>query len=320
LFFSVKALPKKIQEGYTRQHIKIKFNRFMKKTLTATLLLCCMFWQAKAQLMGPQYNYLKKYIGINLIGGYARQTFKHESLNRFAASFNSEFAASLNSQLAIPQQFAGPIAGLELSAAMFRFGYARRLNDPMEFEAEYKNGSIRKMLIETPKNTGYFDLLMPIAGGRVFAGMTVGVDFGYFRLNSYLHNNFGRDTYANGDGVSGIFQSHLDIQGRFGGRLDINLIKRVSISLRAETYNTVIGAQETALNGWRDEFYSDASLSNVRERRVYLAEDVSKRLNTDITLGNTLWEYSPAVYGQPKGMVYSFTANFLLVSFNKKDK
>ncbi|RYF91083.1 MAG: hypothetical protein EOO03_02220 [Chitinophagaceae bacterium] len=31
------------------------------------------------------------------------------------------------------------------------------------------------MVIETPKNTGYFDLLMPIAKGRVFAGMTVGV-------------------------------------------------------------------------------------------------------------------------------------------------
>lgn len=278
------------------------------------------FSQVQAQVMSPEFNHLKKFMGINLIGGYAHQTFKHESLNRFAASFNSEFASSLNSQLAIPQQFEGPIAGLELSAGIFRFGYARRLNDPMEFEAEYKNGSIRKMVIETPKNTGYFDLLMPIAKGRVFAGMTVGVDYGYFRLKSYLHNNFGRDTYANGDGVSGIFQSHLDIQGRFGGRLDINLIKRVSISLRAETYNTVINASESAIDGWRDEFYSDASLSNVRERRVYLAEDVKQRYNDYITLGNTLWETSPAVYGQPKGMVYSVTANVLLVSFNNKNK
>lgn len=278
------------------------------------------FSQVQAQVMSPEFNHLKKFMGINLIGGYAHQTFKHESLSRFAASFNSEFASSLNSQLAIPQQFEGPIAGLELSAGIFRFGYARRLNDPMEFEAEYKNGSIRKMVIETPKNTGYFDLLMPIAGGRVFAGMTVGVDYGYFRLKSYLHNNFGRDTYANGDGVSGIFQSHLDIQGRFGGRLDINLIKRVSISLRAETYNTVINASESAIDGWRDEFYSDAGLSNVQERRVHLAEDVSQRNNDYITLGNTLWETSPAVYGQPKGMVYSVTANVLLVSFNNKNK
>ncbi len=290
----------------------------MKRILTTCTLLCCLFSQA--QVMSPQFNHLKKYMGINLIGGYARQSFKHESLKRFAASFNSVFASSLNTQLSIPQQFEGPVVGAEISAGIFRIGYTRRLNGPMKFEAQYKNGSIRKMEIETPKNNGYFDLLMPFAKGRVFAGMTVGADFGYFRLHSYLHNNFGRDTYANGDGVSGIFQSHLDLQGRFGGRLDINLVKRVSISLRAETYNTVINAQETALNGWKDEFYSDASLSNVRERRVYLAEDVKQRHNEFITLGNALWETSPAVYGQPKGMVYSVTANVLLVSFNKKNQ
>lgn len=287
------------------------------------LLLTCLYitsLQLQAQMMDKRFNHLKKYMGINLIAGYSRQSFKHESLSRFATSFNSVFASSLSTQLLIPQQFEGPIAGVELSAAMFRFGYARRFNQPLQFEAQYKNGSIRKMVIETPKSTGYFDLLMPIAKGRVFAGMTLGVDFGYFRLKSYLHNNFGRDTYANGDGVSGIFQSHLDIQGRFGGRLDINLIKRVSISLRAETYNTVIGAKETALNGWRDEFYSDATLSNVQERRVYLAEDVSQRHNDYITLGNTLWESKPAVYGQPKGMVYSVTANVLILSFYKKNK
>ncbi|NTS43812.1 hypothetical protein HRG84_23220 [Flavisolibacter sp. BT320] len=279
------------------------------------LLLSCL--PSQAQVMSPQFNHLKKYMGINLIGGYARQSFKHESLNRFAASFNSVFASSLRTQLSIPQQFEGPVVGAEISAGIFRIGYIRRLNNPMKFEAQYTNGSLRKMEIETPKNNGYFDLLMPFAKGRVFAGMTVGADFGYFRLKSYLHNNFGRDTYANGDGVSGIFQSHLDLHGRFGGRLDINLVKRVSISLRAETYNTVISASETALNGWKDEFYSDASLSNVRERRVHLAEDVKQRHNEFITLGNALWETSPAVYGQPKGMVYSVTANVLLVSFNK---
>lgn len=290
----------------------------MKRILSASLLLSCLYSQA--QVMSPQFNHLKKYMGINAIGGYARQSFKHESLNRFAASFNSVFASSLRSQLAIPQQFEGPVVGAEISAGIFRIGYTRRLNSPMNFEAQYTNGSIRKMEIETPKNNGYFDLLMPFAKGRVFAGMTVGADFGYFRLKSYLHNNFGRDTYANGDGVSGIFQSHLDLQGRFGGRLDINLVKRVSISLRAETYNTVINASETALNGWKDEFYSDASLSNVRERRVHLAEDVKQRHNEFITLGNALWESSPAVYGQPKGMVYSITANVLLVSFNNEKK
>ncbi|RYZ61469.1 MAG: hypothetical protein EOO14_04955 [Chitinophagaceae bacterium] len=273
-----------------------------------------------AQVMSPQFNHLKKYMGINVIGGYARQSFKHESLNRFAASFNSVFASSLSTQLSIPQQFEGPVAGAEISAGIFRIGYTRKFNQPMKFEAQHTNGSIRKMEIETPKNNGYFDLLMPFAKGRVFAGMTVGADFGYFRLRSYLQNNFGRDTYANGDGVSGIFQSHLDLQGRFGGRLDINLVKRVSISLRAETYNTVINASETALNGWKDEFYSDATLSNVQERRVHLAEDVRQRHNNYITLGNALWETTPAVYGQPKGMVYSVTANVLLVSFNKKNK
>ena len=291
----------------------------MKAIITLSFLLfSCLISQA--QVMSPQFNHLKKYMGVNLIGGYARQSFKHESLNRFAASFNSVFASSLRSQLSIPRQFAGPVVGAELSAGIIRIGYVRRLNQPMRFEAQYVNGSYRKMEIETPRNNGYFDLLMPIARGKVFVGMTVGADFGYFRLRSYLHHNFGRDTYANGDGVSGIFHSHLDLHGRFGGRLDINLVKRVSISLRAETYNTVINASETALNGWKDEFYSDASLSNVRERRVYLAEDVRQRNNDYITLGNALWETSPAVHGQPKGMVYSVTANIMLISFNKKDK
>lgn len=291
---------------------------FVKKILFVCFLSASM--QPYAQVMSPQYDHLKKYMGINVIGGYARQSFKHESLNRFATSFNTVFASSLRTQLAIPQQFEGPVLGAEISAGIFRFGYTRRFNQPMKFEAQYTNGSIRKMVIETPKNNGYFDLLVPFAKGRVFAGMTVGADFGYFRLHSYLHNNFGRDTYANGDGVSGIFQSHLDLHGRFGGRLDINLLKRVSITLRVETYNTVIGATESALNGWRDEFYSDAGLSNVQERRVHLAEDVSQRYNDYITLGNTLWETSPAVYGQPKGIVYTVTANVLIVSFNKKNK
>lgn len=290
----------------------------MKRILVAGLLFASSWSQA--QVMSAQFNHLKKYMGVNLIGGYARQTFKHESLNRFAASYNEFFGSSLNTQLSIPQQFEGPVAGAEVSAGIFRIGYTRRFNQPMTFEAQHSDGSIRKMQIETPKNNGYFDLLIPFGKGRVFAGMTVGADFGYFRLRSYLHNNFGRDTYANGDGVSGIFQSHLDLHGRFGGRLDINLVKRVSISLRAETYNTVIGAPETAMNGWRDEFYSDASLSDVQERRVYLAEDVNQRYNDFITLGNTLWESSPAVHGRPKGMVYTVTANVLLVSFNKKNK
>ncbi len=290
----------------------------MKRILSACLLLSCSY--AHAQVMSPQFDHLKKYMGINVIGGYARQSFKHESLNRFATSFNSVFASSLRTQLSIPQQFEGPVAGVEISAGIFRLGYTRRFNQSMKFEAQYTNGSIRKMEIETPENNGYFDLLLPIAKGRVFAGMTVGADFGYFRLHSYLHNNFGRDTYANGDGVSGIFQSHLNLHGRFGGRLDVNLVKRLSISFRAETYNTVIGAPETAMNGWRDEFYSDASLSDVQERRVYLAEDVNQRYNDFITLGNTLWESSPAVYGRPKGIVYTVTANVLLVSFNKKNK
>ncbi len=275
---------------------------------------------AGAQFMSPEYYYLKKYMGINVIGGYARQSFNHESLNRFAESFNSVFASSLSTQLSIPQQFEGQVIGAEISAGIIRIGYTRRFNQPMKFEAQYTNGSIRKMKIETPKNNGYFDLLMPFAKGKVFAGMTVGADFGYFRLHSYLQNNFGRDTYANGDGVSGIFRSDLDLHGRFGGRLDINLLKRVSISLRAETYNRVIGTSESPMLGWADDFYSDASLSNVRERRVYLAEDVRQRHNDYITLGNTLWETSPAVYGQPKGMVYTVTANILLVSFNQKNK
>lgn len=290
----------------------------MKRLLLAGLILAS--YCSQAQVMSAKFNHLKKYMGVNLIGGYAQQTFKHESLNRFAASYNAYFSSNLNTQLSIPEQFNGPIAGAEISAGIFRIGYTRRLNRPMKFEAQHSNGSIRKMQIETPKNNGYFDLLIPFAKGRVFAGMTVGADFGYFRLYSYLHNNFGRDTYANGDGVSGIFQSHLDLHGRFGGRLDINLVKRVSISLRAETYNTVIGAPETAMNGWRDEFYSDASLADVQERRVYLAEDVHQRHNDFITLGNALWESSPAVNGRPKGMVYSVTANVLLVSFNKKNK
>lgn len=290
----------------------------IKKILAFAFSIACL--HAGAQFISPEYNHLKKYMGINVIGGYALQTFEHASLNRFAESFNTVFASSLSTPLYIPQQFEGQVIGAEISAGIIRIGYTRRLNQAMKFEAQHTNGSIRKMEIETPKNNGYFDLLVPFAKGRVFAGMTVGADFGYFRLHSYLHNNFGRNTYANGDGVSGIFQSHLDLQGRFGGRLDINLVKRVSISLRAETYNTVIRASETALNGWRDEFYSDAGLSNVQERRVYLAEDVSQRFNDYITLGNTLWESSPAVYGQPKGMVYTVTANVLLVSFNKKNK
>ena len=289
----------------------------MKNTLTLCLLLFSL--NSYGQI-SPAYNELKKYMGIALTGGYGSQSFKHESLNRFAASFNSVFASSLSTQLAIPQQFTGSTLGVEINGGIIRLGYARRFNEVMKFEALHTNGSIRKMTIETPKNNGYFDLLMPIAKGRVFLGMTVGADFGYFRLQSYLKNNFGRDTYANGDGVSGVFRSHLDLQGRFGGRLDINLVKRVSISLRVETYNTVINASETALNGWKDEFYSDAGLTDVGERRVYLAEDVRQRHNDYITLGNTLWETSPAVYGQPKGMVYSVTANVLLVSFNKKNK
>lgn len=288
------------------------------KKISVIILLLMTCIHAHSQI-SPEYAHLKKYMGINVIGGYAHQTFRHESLNRFAASFNSVFASGLSSQLVIPKQFAGPVAGIEISGAMIRIGYTRRFNQPMKFEAQYKNGSVRKMEIETPKNNGYFDLLMPIAKGKVFFGMTVGADFGFFRLHSYLQNNFGHNTYTTGDGVSGIFRSYLDLQGRFGLRLDINLIKRVSISLRAETYNTVISAPESPQNGWRDEFYSDASLSNVQERRVYLAEDVQQRHNDYITLGNALWETSPAVYGQPKGIVYSFTANVMLVSFKKKD-
>src|SRR5690606_15595508 len=86
------------------------------------------------------------------------------------------------------------------------------------------------------------------------------------------------------DGLSGIFRSHLDLQGRLGGKLDIHLLNRLSLSASVETYNTVIAAKESPMNGWRDEFYSDASLSRVQERRVYLAEDVQHRLDELIPL------------------------------------
>ncbi|RYF91084.1 MAG: hypothetical protein EOO03_02225 [Chitinophagaceae bacterium] len=115
----------------------------MKKSVAfAAFLITCVC--AQAQVMSPQFNYLKKYMGINVFGGYAQQTFKHKSLGRFATSFNSVFASTLSTQLAIPQQYEGPIAGVELSAAMIRLGYARRFNQPLQFEAPYKNGSIRK--------------------------------------------------------------------------------------------------------------------------------------------------------------------------------
>ena len=257
-------------------------------------------------------------MGFNLMGGYSQQSFKHKSLDRFVQSYNNFFGSGLETQLEMPTQFGGPVVGVELSAAIFRFGAMRRLNAPMRFEARHVGGSIRKMEISTPKYTGYFDLLMPIAKGKVFAGMTVGADWGYFELKSSVLHNFGRETIANGDGLSGMFRTHLDLQGRFGARLDINLISRLSISARAETYNTVINATESPMNGWRDEFYSDASLSNVRERRVYLAEDVTRRFDDYITLGNTQWETSPAVYGQPKGLVYTVTANYLIYRFSKK--
>ena len=289
----------------------------MRKACITALLLAAASG-AQAQFWSKEFNYLEQYMGINVFGGYAYQTYRHASFERFVTSFNQVFASQLSSPLMMPGHFQAPVIGAELSAGAIRIGYAHRFTQPMRLEARYKNGSYRRMEIETPKNSWYIDLLLPIAKGRVFAGATMGTDFGYYRLRSYMDHNFGRITYANGDGVSGIFNSHLDIHGRLGGRLDVNLMKRVSISLRAETYNTIITAPESAMNGWRDELYSDASLSNVQERRVYLSEDVNQRFNDYITLGNTLWETSPAVYGNPKGVVYSVTANVLILSYRKK--
>lgn len=287
----------------------------VKNILAVILSITCL--NASAQVMDARYNHLKKYMGINVFSGYAHQTFEHASLNRFATSFNQVFAGSLQTQLAIPTQYRNPLIGVELSAAAIRIGYAHRLAQPMEFEATYTNGSIRRMKIEVPKNNIYFDLLAPMARGKAYLGMTVGADFGYYRLHSYLHNNFGKDTYSNGDGVSGIFRSHLNIQGRLGARLDVYLLKRVSVSLRAEMYNKVIAAPETALNGWQDEFHVDARLAPSSEWRKYLPEDVSQRHNEFIYVGNTLWETSPAVYGDPKGMIYSATVNVQLIAFSK---
>lgn len=281
------------------------------------LALCSL--NAHAQMMDSRFNYMKKYMGLYVYGGYAYQTFEHASLGRFAQSFNQVFAGSLQTQLSIPAQFSNPVIGVEVSAAAIRIGFAHRLAQPMEFEAAYKNGSIRRMQIEVPENNFYFDVLAPMAKGKAYLGMTVGADFGYYRLHSYLHNNFGKDTYSNGDGVSGIFRSHLNVQGRLGARLDIHLVRRVSVSLRAEMYNKVIAAPETALNGWQDEFHVDATLSEPREWRKYLPEDVNQRHNDYVYMGNTLWETSPAVYGDPKGMIYSATFNVQLISFSKNN-
>ncbi len=273
---------------------------------------------AGAQMMDARFNHLKKYMGLYVYGGYAHQTFEHASLNRFAHSFNQVFAGSLQTQLAVTSSYRNPVIGVELNAAMIRLGFAHRLAQPMEFEAIYTNGSIRRMKIEVPKNNFYFDLLAPMARGKAYLGMTVGADFGYYRLHSYLHNNFGRDTYSNGDGVSGIFRSHLNVQARLGARLDLHLVNRVSVSLRAEMYNKIIASPESALNGWEDEFHVDARLSHPREWRKYLPEDVNQRHNDYVYVGNTLWETSPAVYGNPKGMIYSATVNLKLISFSKK--
>lgn len=282
------------------------------------LAFTIIFLHAGAQVMDARFNHLKKYMGINVYGGYAHQTFKHASLGRFAQSFNQVFAGSLQSQLVIATQYRNPVIGVELSAAAIRLGFAHRLAQPMEFEASYKNGSIRRMKIEVPNSNFYFDLLAPLAKGKAYLGMTVGADFGYYRLHSYLHNNFGPDTYSNGDGVSGIFRSHTNVQGRLGARLDVHLVKRVSVSLRAEMYNKVIAAPETALNGWQDEFHVDARLAPSSEWRKHLPEDVRQRHNEFVYVGNTLWETSPAVYGDPKGTIYSATVNVQLVSFSKK--
>lgn len=287
----------------------------VKNILAVILSITCL--NASAQVMDARFNHLKKYMGINVFGGYAHQTFEHASLSRFATSFNQLFAGSLQTGLAIPTQYRNPLIGVELSAAAIRIGYAYRLAKPMEFEAAFTNGSVRRMKIEVPKSNIYFDLLAPMAKGKAYLGMTVGADFGYYRLHSYLHNNFGKDTYSNGDGVSGIFRSHLNIQGRLGARLDVYLLKRVSVSLRAEMYNKVIAAPETALNGWQDEFHVDARLAPSSEWRKYLPEDVSQRHNEFIYVGNTLWETSPAVYGDPKGMIYSATVNVQLIAFSK---
>lgn len=120
----------------------------MSNILTLCLLATFLPCQAK---ISPQFNHLKKYMGINLIGGYAHQTFKHESIKRFAASYNSFFASRLSTTLAIPQNFEGLVVGAEISGGIIRIGYTRRFNQPMKFEAQHTNGSTPIMEMESPK-------------------------------------------------------------------------------------------------------------------------------------------------------------------------
>ena len=170
-------------------------------------------------------------------------------------------------------------------------------------------------MLEQPKHNWYLDVLMPIAKGRVFLGMTLGAQFGYYRLHSYLHHNFGLETYANNDGLSGIFRSNLDLHGRCGARMDINFSSRFGLTLRADTHNKIINGSPSPITGWKDGFYNEATLANSHVRALYLPEDVRQAGNDYVTFGNVIWESSPAVWGDVKSMVFSATLNVKLVSF-----
>lgn len=288
----------------------------MKRLLTVIFLFSVLSTQA--QMMSEEFYHLKKYMGVTVLGGYEQLDFKHASLNRFAQSYNTFFGPMLESQLTIPNQINGPVVGIEINAAMFRLGYMRRFISPMLFEARHTDGSVRKMELSAPNNMGYLDILMPIAKGKVFLGMAIGLDYGRYELRSYLLHNFGRATYANDDGLSGIYRPKMNLHGRLGARLEINPIKRLSINARVELYNKVIGGNDTPLVGWEDSFYYHTTLRKPRYSRVYMAEDVVHRNDEFIYLGNTRWETDPAIHGSPKGMIYTLTAHFQILSFYKK--
>lgn len=291
----------------------------MKTKLTILLLLLGAFG-AHAQMMSKEYAYLKKYMGVNVFAGYTYNQMRHASLDHFATSFNTVFEADLQTKLQPNLNYSAPVIGIEISAAAIRIGYRYFFAAPRRFEARYKDGSIRKMELRQPKNNWYFDLLLPIAKGRAFVGMTLGTDFGYYRLHSYQRTNFGRDLYANNDGLSGIFKSHLNINGRLGARLEVQVAPRVRLGVTAEWINKIIGGDESKLTGWKDEFYTEGTLGNMHTNYIYLPEDVTHRQDEFVFYGNTQSDYYPVVHSNPKGVSYAVTLNVQAFSFNRNKK